>query len=61
MNRLMFWTGIALVAIAVVLFLTSTEDVGGMWVGFLGAVGIVLMGASMYRPLSRKEAYTATA
>ena len=44
----MFWIGIVMVAIAVILLLTAKEKLG-MWLIPFGIMGIVFIGASRYR------------
>ena len=49
-NKPMFWIGIVIVAITVVLILTAEEELW-MWVVPFMIMGIVFIGASGYRPL----------
>lgn len=49
-NKPMFWIGIVMVVIVVILLLTAKEDLG-MWPMILGIIGIVFIGASRYRPM----------
>jgi hypothetical protein len=53
-NKAKFWIGIAIVAIAVILFLTVKEEL--FWMGLvpLAIMGIVFIGTSGYRPLKAK-------
>jgi len=50
----MFWIGIALIAIAAILLLTITEDLG-ISPMILGIIGIVMIGASGYRPMKQMK------
>ena len=47
-NKPMFWMGIAMMAIAVIAFLTLREQ-SGTWPIVIGIIGIVFIGASKYR------------
>jgi len=47
-NKPMFWIGIVMVAIAVILLLTAKEKLGMCLIPF-GIMGIVFIGASRYR------------
>lgn len=49
-NKTMFWIGIAMIIIVATLLLTVKSDLG-VWPMFIGLMGIVLIGASKYRPL----------
>ena len=49
-NKPMFWIGIVIVAITVVLILTAKEELW-MWAVPFMIMGIVFIGASGYRPL----------
>ena len=49
-NKPMFWIGIVMIVIVVILLLTVKEDLG-MWPMILGIMGIVFIGASRYRPM----------
>lgn len=46
----MFWVGLAMIVIAVVMLLTVEKDLGLVPV-MLGFLGMVSIGASKYRPL----------
>jgi cell division protein FtsW (lipid II flippase) len=49
-NKLMFWIGIVIVAIAVIFFLTEKEEfVNKMWVVPIWIMGIGLIAGSQYR------------
>jgi len=50
-NKAMFWIGIIIVAIAVILLLTGGEEELRIWPIPLGIMGIVFIGTSRYRPL----------
>ena len=55
-NKLMFWIGIVIVAIAVIFFLTAKEEFENkMWVVPIWIMGIVFIGTSGYRPLKAKH------
>jgi hypothetical protein len=47
-NKPMFWTGIAMTAIAAILLLTARGKLG-IWPIPFGIIGIVFIGASRYR------------
>ena len=49
-NKTMFWIGITMIVTVAVLLLTVKVDLG-VWPMFIGFMGIVLIGASKYRPL----------
>ena len=49
-NKPMFWVGLAMIVIAAILLLTVKKDLG-LSPMILGIMGIVLIGASKYRPL----------
>lgn len=50
MNKIMFWAGMAVVGITAILLLTVKADIPLSAMGFLG---ILLIGASQYRPLAK--------
>ena len=52
-NKLMFWIGIATVAITVILLLTGGEEGLMIWPIPFGIMGIVFIGTSRYRPLKK--------
>ncbi len=52
MNKIMFWIGIAVTAITVILLLTVREDVP---LGVMGLLGILLIATSGYEPLKTKK------
>ena len=52
-NKLMFWIGMAIVAITVMLLLTGEEGKLRIWPIPFGIIGIVFIGTSRYRPLKR--------
>ncbi|MDD4990478.1 MAG: hypothetical protein PHW31_04235 [Candidatus Pacebacteria bacterium] len=47
-NKPMFWIGIAIVAITLILLLTAKEELGTSFIP-LGIIGIVFIAASRYR------------
>jgi hypothetical protein len=54
MNKVMFWIGIAIMAITAGLFLFVEEDFSGIpYILFF--IGIGFMGASQYRPMKQKK------
>ncbi len=52
-NKVMFWIGIVIVAISVILLLTGGEEGLRIWPVPLGIMGIVFIGTSRYRPLKK--------
>ena len=52
-NKLMFWIGIVIVAITVILLLTGGEEELRIWPIPFGIMGIVFIGTSRYRPLKK--------
>ncbi|NIM47006.1 MAG: hypothetical protein GTN40_02495 [Candidatus Aenigmarchaeota archaeon] len=54
MNKIMFWIGIVLIAIAVILLIFTELETSPIMV--LAIIGIVSVGASSYRPLKQKKA-----
>jgi len=52
-NKAMFWIGIIIVAIAVILLLTGEEEELRMWPIPFAIMGIMFIGTSRYRPLKR--------
>jgi hypothetical protein len=52
-NKAMFWIGIVIVAIAVMLLLTGGEGELRIWPIPFGIMGIVFIGTSRYRPLKK--------
>ena len=52
-NKAMFWIGIIIVAIAVVLLLTGGEEELRIWPIPFGIMGIVFIGTSRHRPLKK--------
>ena len=54
MNKPMFWIGIALIVIAAILMIVNFLDDDTSPI-VLGAIGIVFIGASKYRPLEGKK------
>jgi len=51
-NKLMFWIGIVIVVITVILLLTGGEELR-IWPIPFGIMGIVFIGTSRYRPLKK--------
>ena len=51
-NKIMFYTGIAFMAIATVLLLGNIGD--STFPIFLGVLGIISIGASKYRPMAKR-------
>jgi len=51
-NKVMFWVGIIIVAIAVILLLTGEEELR-IWPIPFAIMGIVFIGTSRYRPLKK--------
>ena len=49
-NKPMFWVGIAMIAVAAILFLTVEKDLG-LTPSILGLLGLMSIGASRYRPM----------
>ncbi|MFC1663875.1 hypothetical protein ACFL0A_02015 [Patescibacteria group bacterium] len=52
-NKLMFWIGIVIVAITVMLLLTGGGEELRVWPIPFGIMGIVFIGTSRYRPLKK--------
>jgi hypothetical protein len=52
MNKTMFWLGIAIVAVSALILLASKQDSA---IGAMAIIGIILIGSSGYRPLSKKK------
>ena len=52
-NKLMFWIGIIIVAITVMLLLTGGKEELRIWPIPFGIMGIVFIGTSRYRPLKK--------
>ena len=52
-NKVMFWIGIIIVAIAVILLLTGGEEELRIWPIPFAIMGIVFIGTSRYRPLKQ--------
>ena len=53
MNKPMFWIGIVLIAIAVILLIFTDLETSPIMV--LAIIGIVSMGASNYRPMKKRK------
>ncbi|MFH1575469.1 MAG: hypothetical protein ABIB55_00810 [Candidatus Nealsonbacteria bacterium] len=51
-NKPMFWIGIVIVVITVILLLTGGEELK-LWPIPFGIMGIVFIGTSRYRPLKK--------
>jgi len=49
-NKPMFWIGIVMIVITVILLLTGKEELG-MSPIIIGIIGVVFIGASQYRPM----------
>ncbi|KPJ54792.1 hypothetical protein AMJ47_03545 [Parcubacteria bacterium DG_72] len=52
-NRVMFWIGIVIVVITVILLLTGEGEELRIWPIPFGIMGIVFIGISRYRPLKK--------
>lgn len=52
-NKLMFWIGIVIVVITVILLLTGEGEELKIWPIPFGIMGIVFIGTSRYRPLKK--------
>ncbi|MFH0832306.1 MAG: hypothetical protein V1900_01100 [Candidatus Aenigmatarchaeota archaeon] len=54
MNKPMFWVGIALIAITALALLFVKEGLG-VFPAFFGLLGIIMIGASAYRPMKKSK------
>ncbi|MFH1229069.1 MAG: hypothetical protein V1678_01430 [Candidatus Aenigmatarchaeota archaeon] len=54
MKNIIFWIGIAKIAVAAILLLAVEEDLG-IWPMSMGILGIVFIGSSGYRPMAQRK------